>query len=1002
MDSNTDSLIHEEIENDKDKDNIIHKIIENIRENKNFSIKCKILKDKKEEKYNYMTINIHNINYIQFIRKNDDKNLENSYISFVIKDIKLKLINYKYYFYIENYDILKYETYELKKVNIYNTIPEIKNDIHLFTIKLKAKEVFDSLNNTNFIFQDLKGNSINIKSSGNYEFENGKIYLFNGFLYNSSLKILTPTIISSIEEFKNNENNLISLEDIEKYEDFKLVNFKSEIKSYSIIDKYIMITNGDGKIYKVNVNLSLLKKISLNGMCYFFSFIKTKSNEFEMTNFSEIEYKEETFIEFIFDNFDIKNNFFNRITINQEQYNIDNKIMKIKIKDDNKKNIFIQDIIYERIQNKSCCYSYKFSLEVVRGKTNHFNSLINANGKHSYQLYFQAKYKEDLPKSISLFINNIKYEFNNPDKFGNNLIERFTIINIPEQDICNLLTLQNKNIHEKFKEKKIYDWKYLISINEKHQKDYKIFKKIKYKNKKEYFQISEKEFQIIKTIFDENIETFEDTITQDNNMKKILEPFLILQKIEDIQRILNIFQSGFKKYNFQNKRRDYEIIKYLSFIILCTKALPLKEDNSLALDYLFQNYKNILKSLINLEYIDRIKILIGFISNFFDNTELKGGKYILKIEELILFDLDNKDIHIRYPYIKKGYETLYEIIDGLKEEYPLYQGILELNSIIYKDIITNDYYHSGALMNVDDIKLELIKNMNRFLFLSFKEDNNNDFAEFKEESKTTTFYLLSIFETKQDVYDKKYFNIASSVILILLLHEICGHKKKNINNEKILTPRNHNDSNFKSFSLTKADSGDVIEYLLINNSFNIDYLMKHDDTEKLLNANLYIGNNFDELRIIYNKIIEEVENKEKNSNNEEEEELEEQGNEKEEEPEEEEEEKDEEKNNENIKIQNEIIEKNEIIDDKINSINEEIDKVLLGEPNDSNIFQKKKKIVKNITINNEPSRPKRKRLMFRQMKILYGNLTEEEKKKLKNDYNYRRYLKLLKDTKHKY
>ena len=305
-------------------------------------------------------------------------------------------------------------------------------------------------------------------------------------------------------------------------------------------------------------------------------------------------------------------------------------------------------------------------------------------------------------------------------------------------------------------------------------------------------------------------------------------------------------------------------------------------------------------------------------------------------------------------------------------------------------------------MNVDDIKLELIKNMNRFLFLSFKEDNNNDFAEFKEESKTTTFYLLSIFETKQDVYDKKYFNIASSVILILLLHEICGHKKKNINNEKILTPRNHNDSNFKSFSLTKADSGDVIEYLLIKKSFNIDYLMKHDDTEKLLNANLYIGNNFDELRIIYNKIIEEVENKEKNGNIEEEEELEEQGNEKEEEPEEEEEEKDEEKNNENIKIQNEIIEKNEIIDDKINSINEEIDKVLLGELNDSNIFQINKKIVKNITINNEPSRPKRKRLMFRQMKILYGNLTEEEKKKLKNDYNYRRYLKLLKDTKHKY
>ena len=32
-------------------------------------------------------------------------------------------------------------------------------------------------------------------------------------------------------------------------------------------------------------------------------------------------------------------------------------------------------------------------------------------------------------------------------------------------------------------------------------------------------------------------------------------------------------------------------------------------------------------------------------SNFFENTEQKDGKYILKIDELILFDLDNFNIN---------------------------------------------------------------------------------------------------------------------------------------------------------------------------------------------------------------------------------------------------------------------------------------------------------------------------------------------------------------------
>ena len=78
-------------------------------------------------------------------------------------------------------------------------------------------------------------------------------------------------------------------------------------------------------------------------------------------------------------------------------------------------------------------------------------------------------------------------------------------------------------------------------------------------------------------------------------------------------------------------------------------------------------------------------------------------------------------------------------------------------------------------------------------------------------------------------------------------------------------------------------------------------------------------------------------------------------------------------------------------------INEEMNKVLYGTN-----YQKKKRFVNKKKLNKEISSPKKKRLLFRDMKILYGNMTEEEKKNLKNDENYKRFHKLLKDTRKKY
>ena len=70
------------------------------------------------------------------------------------------------------------------------------------------------------------------------------------------------------------------------------------------------------------------------------------------------------------------------------------------------------------------------------------------------------------------------------------------------------------------------------------------------------------------------------------------------------------------------------------------------------------------------------------------------------------------------------------------------------------------------------------------------------------------------------------------------------------------------------------------------------------------------------------------------------------------------------------------------------------------------IYYKKKKD-ENNHIKNGPSLKKQRRLKFREMKIIlniYAKMTEKEKNKLKlnKDPDYKRYLRLMKDTKHKY
>ena len=172
--------------------------------------------------------------------------------------------------------------------------------------------------------------------------------------------------------------------------------------------------------------------------------------------------------------------------------------------------------------------------------------------------------------------------------------------------------MPKKIINKKFEGKNICDLKYLIFINDKHETDYKLFKKIKVESKKEYFKIKENEFQTIKKIFNENINKINQT--KFDMKTNVLYPLLTNIEKNDIKNLIDIFDEGLKKYKFKNKRHDYETIKYLSFITLCYNSIFVKSCSNFS-QYI-NNFKEILSSLVNLDYFNRIKVLLSFILNF--------------------------------------------------------------------------------------------------------------------------------------------------------------------------------------------------------------------------------------------------------------------------------------------------------------------------------------------------------------------------------------------------
>ena len=401
--------------------------------------------------YFRLDVLVDNFRCKQFIIKKKDNKMF-SQIKVKLKDIKLKMIYNKNYLEIKDYIIIDgNKIVDIGKLKLFTfNLPEIQDNLlnigktNFISKKIKVKEI-DLIISYAYTFSDDYFSNISIKLTDELKnkLENNKIYLFNGFEFcKNSLKQIN---ISSIEIIDADSviDNISFPKNIDDIKNGDVVNFKGKIKDIYLSKCSVLIEDEYLKAnFEIKLNINLIKKIYQNSICTFINF--KKQSIFIYTNLSDIYTREETIVEIYF--FDFDQQYYNKLKINNDSFNITQKIMKFEIDSTNNDEIFEQKFIYQKIDGEKVVNSYEFVLEINKGKNNCFCSFLKENGKHTYQLYFQSKDKIYLPKTLKVKINekdSIKMDIF--DTYGNNLQKRITIINAIEQDF---LEKQKSNLNK--------------------------------------------------------------------------------------------------------------------------------------------------------------------------------------------------------------------------------------------------------------------------------------------------------------------------------------------------------------------------------------------------------------------------------------------------------------------------------------------------------------------------------------------------------------------------
>ena len=858
------------------------------------NIICHIHSINKSKIENYFQLNLLLDNEInnQFIInsrffENNFKNINDA------KGIKIKITQFQF-INIENnifIKILEVFFYKNERIEIEPRNQFVFNSTYLKSLKeLKTKNIklFSILlkNINNEIFEDINGEQIKLYFDKN--FEKDSIYYFSNLF--------------------NDESNAkkISVSKVYNYNDKKILNFMNnnilsgEITEVFFYENKIKIRTDNNKNIMIKLNNKLMKKISLNLLCKFVNFNKIEENVYKYNEHSTIFYDDKTILRIEFMDFkkDYKNKY-NIIEINSNQYSINKNIVEIPISSEDYNNSFVENIIYKNFNNRN---KADFLIELYKGKVNDYTSYINLiEDGYSYEYQYETKYSSLLPKSQKIIIEKNEVLIDKKVTFGNNYKIKFGIINIPKQielfkdfKKCDnneiksekILILLNKDKSKKmlhFQLNKDFEKKQEFKMDKDYENElsefYNEFKNNYtqfYENKKQIIIKYSKLFKEEKSPFQTNILTnydisddfnqsneFENLLSHESNYDKIIKK---QRKDKVMKKEINLDESeinyrkyceqGFKKYNFKNTEEEYEKIKKLCF--LCVLKYFDYSCNRANFIFLLETYFQLIKASKNLEYIDKIHVLLGFINDKIFDEDKRSITF-----EYQLINLDEKYNDNTFKYCSKAYDLFFKIIDKLKEDSAFFTCLSQINSLIFYEKTTASKMYSGTMLNINDIKLEIYKNIKRYFFLT--KYNGECYAHFSPFSRMIFYHPLTFLNSKSFYITEDKIDNATIAILFLIFHEVCGHYKTNMTNLDD-TPDQFYDNNYDILKYELGgsnDSGNIFEYFLSSDMINVSEFYEKKDINELLSEEIYLGKSFSNLNTILKKlgVLEEEQNK---------------------------------------------------------------------------------------------------------------------------------------------
>lgn len=750
----------------------------------------------------------------------------------IFKDISQNIINKQYNTFIFNYNYANSNS-ELEKIK-YDSLVSIP-------VKIKEKETFEGIPRK--YFKDVNKEELIVKFDyDNFDVEGQKIYLLEGFLYDVNeckLIQLSYSNVIEITEFLNGNKN------IAESTVPNLFNFKGKIKSFNFKENMIFIENEkENAQYKVEINRQLFTKININCECYFFNFSKNK-DAYKFNHFSNISYNQKTYLALNFlDNLNDK--YYNFIEFDNIIKELNNNNILFEINDYSNKTSEIKTISYQKKDNNNTIIDkIDFNLEINSGKKNTFDSFSKKTAGYSYQIYYETNVPNSLPEKLIIKDSNNKNIEIKPEKNNNDFYERFTIINSPSQDIKEIFEDENLSAfslnQEINKEKQEKSIKYLFSNNNNTFKMHKFILKPQ-ESVKKFYEKFEKYGVKLKSFFDDYFPKQIDVMYRDlkymdssEKNKDILDIFSNKELKIDLK---DVIVGGFDKYYFNNCRKEYVLLRNICFAFLCLQA---KEK-----ELKFDNFCIIFKfkcwlTKISFEYIDRIKALIAI------TREIHYKKFVNDDINMKIIKSKTKDI--QYIYYTEAVKKFLNIIGGLTENCAFYKAIRQFNGIILEDELSKKNMYSGTILNIQDIQLELFKNIGQFCII--QTGIPNLYGSYWKCARTIFINPDTIFDR---YYSKNKFqtNIKRAIAgtLFVIFHEAAGHLKTHINSG---TDSPHQiyikDFDLQEVKMSKKnDSGYLFEYILAGNFIDCKSFLDSHVSEDLLNEELYLEDNFDNLR----------------------------------------------------------------------------------------------------------------------------------------------------------